>query len=308
MAKTDDTEENKDIHDASTIASVVETANAEDENDTGGESLENQDDSEEEDLEDDDKSKSGDESEDDESDDDDSEEEDKSKKPESAERKFKQFAADDDSKYISNLEKAYENSSAEALRINTEFGQTQRRLDSLMQVVARDPELATRLEKAMSGTSTPDASGTAPAATGGDGSPAPTDNPFLMNAQAEWREKSTKEVETIVEANPELLSDPELNANVKHWMEVFSAEEYKKTGKIMSGGKAMEAAMRHVGFTDKRKKQDDITSKVKDLAAPTRPGKTRKAKPSSAKNVSDSAYKFGELMGVSKEKVEKFAQ
>lgn len=302
MPKPDESSDKSDLDDASKIQSVVENANAEDEKDLSTD--ENQDDEEldEDESNDQDDSSDEDDSEEDDSDDDDDEEEDKSKKKDSVERKFKNLASDDDKEYISNIEKAYENSTAEALRLNTELGNATRRINALMQAVGSDPALAESLNKAMSGQPS--------SGDGGDtnnDSPSPTDNPFLTDAQTQWRQKSAKEVQEILDANPELLSDPEMNTQVRHWMEVFSAEEYKNNKRLMTGGEAMEAAMRYLGVQDKRKKQD-VASAAKNLAAPTRPQSSKKPKTSSGKGVSDAAYKFGELMGVSKESIEKYAQ
>lgn len=299
MPKTDEASIDNEIDDASKIASVVETANAEDEKDTSTDDDEKDTDLDEEDADDASEDSNDDDSEDKKSDDDEDQDESKDDKKTSAERKFKNLASDDDEVYITNIEKAYENSSAEAIRLNTELGNATRRINALMQAVGSDPELADRLNKAMTGSD----------ASSGDGatdSPSPTENPFLVNAQSEWKQKSEREVQEIIDANPELLSDPKINEDVKHWMEVISAEEYKTHKRLMSGGEAMEKAMRMVGVADKRKKQD-VAAAAKDLAAPTRPQSSRKPK-AQAKAVSESAYKFGELMGVSKESVEKYAQ
>lgn len=302
MPKPDEAGIDNELDDASKIQSVVENANAEDEKDLSADDDQNDDDLDEDESNDQDDASDEDDSEDDKSDDDDEEDEDKSKKKDSVERKFKNLASDDDKEYIANIEKAYENSTAEALRLNQELGNTTRRINALMQVVGSDPELADRLNKAMAGQPSSGDDGAK-----GDDSPSPTDNPFLTDAQTQWRQKSAKEVQEILDANPELLSDPELNGQVRHWMEVFSAEEYKNNKRLMTGGEAMEAAMRYLGIDDKRKKQD-VASKAKDLAAPTRPQSSKKPKNNSSKGLSDSAYKFGELMGVSKESIEKYAQ
>jgi len=300
MPKPDETVVNPEEDDATKIQSVVENAQAEDEKIKSDADSDEDEDSDEEDSNDDDDSSDEDDSEDDKSDDDDDKKDDDSKKKESAERKFKNLASDDDGEYISNLEKAYENSSSEAIRLNTELGNTQRRVNALMQAVGSDPELAERLNKAMTGTGSSSGDDDTK-----DAGPAPTDNPFTVNAQTEWQQKSAKEVQEIIDANPELLSDPKLNEDVRHWMEVLSAEEYKKHKRLMTGGEAMEGAMRLLGIADKRSKQD-VASKAKDLAAPSRPQTSKKPK-AQTKGVSDAAYKFGELMGVSKESVDKYA-
>lgn len=293
MPKPDEAGVNDTVDDANKIQSAVENANAEDETDKSADEDENNEDLDEEDSKQEDDSSDDDDSEDEKSDDDDEEDEDKSEKKESAERKFKNLASDDDVVYITNLEKAYENSTAEAMRLNTELGNTQRRVNALMQAVSGDAELAERLNKAIGATDSD---------TGDEPSLA---DPFLEDAKTTWRQKSEKEVQEIIDANPELLSDPKLNSQVRHWMELLSAEEMKVNKKLMSGGEAMEAAMRVLNIKDKRT-APNVASKAKDLAAPARAQTSRKPKTSS-KSVPDAAYKFGELMGVSKEAVEKYA-
>lgn len=302
MPKPDDAVIENELDDADKIQSVVETANAEDEKAKLDGDDESNDDAEEEDLNDDDNSSDEDEPEDEKSDDGDEDEEEKPKKNESVDRKFKNLASDDDAEYIENIEKAYSNSTAEAIRLNTELGSATRRINALMQAVGSDPDLAERLTKAMNGE---DASGSDDG-TNND-APSPTADPFAVHAQTEWKQKSAKEVQEIIDANPELVSDPKLSSNVKHWMEVISAEEYKTNKRLMSGGEAMEAAMRFLGIEDKRTKED-VASATKNQAAPTRPNSSKKPKASTKKGVSDAAYKFGELLGVSKESVDKYAQ
>lgn len=314
MAKDnlDEAEDKNATSDTTRIQSVVETANAEDENDST-EEKDTQDDDSAESADDKSEADSTDENSEDNSDEEDEEEDDaktdkddeskddKKSDKSTGEHKFKQFADEDPQKHISNLEKAYSESSSEAVRLNTELGQQTRRIDALMAAVGKDPDLADKLTKALGGD---DSSSGGDGQ--GDGAPSPATDPFLTAARTDWQEKSEKEVAEIVEANPELVSDPNLNAEVKHWMEVISREEYQKHRKVITGGEAMTRAMKLLNVEDKRSGQK-TASAVKDLAAPTRPRGTRKAKPAS-KDVSDSAYKFGELMGVSREKVEKYAQ
>lgn len=305
MSKTVESDADREVDDATKIQSVVETANAEDEKENeSNDDDQDLEDTDEEDSKDKDDDSAEDDSEEESSDDDDEDEEDKSKDGESAERKFKNLAAKDDAGYISNLEKAYENSSAEAIRLSNEVGQTNRRIDSLLAAVQKDPDLAERLNKAMGNVDMSSSSGN-DNGFGNSDAPAPTDNPFLVDAQTKWEKDSKEQVQEIIDANPELITDPEKNANVRHWMEIFSAEEMRKNKRLLSGGEAMEQAMKHLGIEDNRTKQT-VGSKVKDLAAPTRP-KGSKKKSSKSAPLSDAAYAFADKMGVSKEKVEKFA-
>ena len=154
MPKTDDSGDSKDIQDSQRIQDAVETANTEDEKSTGTEDDKDlKDNADEDDAENSSKdSDNSDDSEDDENDsDDDEEKEDDEKGDDKApvERKFKNLAADDDATYITNIERAYENSSAEGLRLSNELAATNRRVDAIIQAAQKDPDLAKRLTKVL---------------------------------------------------------------------------------------------------------------------------------------------------------------
>jgi hypothetical protein len=297
MPKPDDSGVNDSLKDVDSIRSVVETANAEDEKVKKDPVQENDDDTDEEELGNQD-------SEDDENSEDnpdDEENSDEESDDTNSERKFKNLAADTDKEYISNIEAAYEKSSKEAVRLASEVttiaserDQANRRVEAIMAAAAKDPDLADRLNKVVSGEP-----GT-PSST-----PKPTDDPFTTDARARWREQSAKEVDEILQANPEITTDAQLGKDVKYWMEVFSDQEYQRTGKVISGGEAMTMAMHHLKIEDKRTKQN-VASAAKGLAAPTRPQGARKSKPSKS-NLTDAQYDFGEKMGVSKDTLEKYA-
>lgn len=209
--------------------------------------------------------------------DDDSESGDK-KDPKSG-RKFSQFAGDgSDKAYISNLEEGYKNSSAEAIRIKGELETASGRLDTFMRVVASNPELATAFNKALGD----NGGGAGGSGSGGSGDGESSgdsglENPFVASLQAEWQEKSEKEIQEIIDANPELLTDQELGNKVKKWMGVFSAEYRREhNGRLMSGGAAMLEAMKYLGIEDKREKQNLANGAKKNLTPPRSRGNKAK--------------------------------
>lgn len=283
------------------IKSVVETANAEDENrkkadDSGNddEVIEDDDDdsSNGDDSGDDsgaDDSKKDDDASGDDSGDDDADDDSKSDDSQSGDRKFSQFAGDGtDTAYISNLEKGYDNSSKEAIRLNTELGQATNRIDSIMRAVQADPELATKLNAAMSGAGGSDDDGNSPAPG--------ADNPFIKNLQSEWQEKSETEIAAFIEANPEVATDPQISADVKHWMNVFSNDQFNRTGRLMSGGEAMTAAYRHLGLENKLGKQS-LADGAKKTAAPTRQQGSKKKGTSQNQTFTPEQIAMAQAMG-----------
>lgn len=215
---------------------------------------------------------------DEEEDEDDAESGDK-KKSSKSDRKFSQFTGDgSDKAYISNLEEGYKNSSAEAIRIKGELENATGRLDTFMRVVANNPELATAFNKALGDKGGAGGSGSGSGGSDDDGNSQDDglDNPFIRNLQAEWQEKSEKEIQEFIDANPEVVTDPKISADVKHWMKVFSNDYHERTGKLMSGGDAMAQAFKHLGLEDKREKQNLANGAKKNLTPPRSRGNKAK--------------------------------
>lgn len=215
----------------------------------------------------------GDDSDDSDDDDDDDAESGDKKDPKSG-RKFSQFAGDgSDKAYISNLEEGYKNSSAEAIRLKGEAETAQGRLDTMLRVVAADPTLSKALNDQLNGKG---GSGSGGSGSGENPDGEALRDPFLMSAQTEWQEKSEKEIQEIIDANPEIVSDPDLAGKVKHYMKLFSEDYLAQNKKLMSGGDAMIAAMKHLGIEDKRQKQDLAQGAKKNLTPPRSRGNKAK--------------------------------
>lgn len=266
------------------IKSVVETANAEDEKGkgTGKDGGTDDDDDAGDDAGTDDGSDAADDDNADDTDDgaDDADDDDADDKPagdDQGDRKYTQFKGDGtDDQYISNLEKGYANSSAEAIRLKGERDKSVGQVDAILAAAAKDPDLAKRLNTVLNGNGGGAGDDGAGAGNGTDdkGSGTGTDgnslkNPFVSDLQTRWQETSEKEVAALLDANPELLSDENLGKDVQHWMEVFSNDHFNRTGKLMTGGEAMEQAMKHLGIENKLVKQELANGAKKNLT-PTR--------------------------------------
>lgn len=265
-----------------------------------------EDDATDEDVEDNSEDDSADDdSEDPESDDDDEGDEDDSEDDLTAkERKFKNLAAEDDAGYIKNLENAYGNSTTEAVRLRGLNTELTKQMDSVRLIAQNDPALAERLKTVLG-------EGGSGASTGlGELNPNdqnvidPNEDPFIVHNRTEWQKKSREEVAEILDANPDIATDPEISDNVKHWMEIFANEHYKKNRELMSGGEAMKAAMKHLGIEDEREKQN-VADKVKDLGAPNRRSKGRKPKSTNDGKLTEGMAKFADNLGLDHAKVAK---
>lgn len=307
MAKSDDTEEQKvtgvqDIQDA--LESVID-AEGEDQDELEEEDQDNQDDDDHNDdsEEDDDSDSEEDDSQDDEddSDDDDSDDSDEDDSAgddddSKGERRFSQFKGDgSDEDYLKNLEEGYAKSSTEGQRLSQELKETNRRLEAINRVLSSNPDMAEALRKAM---------GENPQ---GD-SKKKDDNrdPFLRNSEREWREKSEKEAQEFIDANPEVLSDPKVNEDVKKWMRIFSQAELEENDRLMTAGEAMAKAYDYLGLENKMKSKTELASKAKKAAAPTRPQPAKKKSKSTSKEFTDQQLDYARRMGISKEILSKY--
>ena len=269
---TENDQENNTPTGEADIRKVVENANAEDENldDDAGDS--NEDDDEE--LENDgegDESKDDDEEESDDDDDEDNPDDDKKDKSQKSDRKYKQYAGDGtDTSYIQNLEEAHKNSTTEAISLKQQLNQVNGRVDAIMKAAAKDPQLAEGLNKAIKDIGD----------GGDDGASDPTaatDNPFVRSLQAEWSEKSEKEIGDFLGEHPEAVADPEVSKDLKKWINIFSSQYYKDTNKLMSGGEAIKKAWKHLDLDTKFGKQNLAKGAKKTVTPPRSRGSKKKA-------------------------------
>lgn len=223
--------------------------------------------------------------------------------------RFSQFKGDGKQEsYVKNLENGYDESSKEALRIKQErdaaisnAGAFERQVNAIKAAAEKDPEFGRKLLGLLEGSadSAKDLSGTSAV-----DKPADETNPFLKDAQTKWEQQSEKEAKEFVEANPEVVSDPDLNKQVKRWMKLFSEDIYKEEGRLATSGELMKLAYKHLGLEDKRKSKESLVNGMKKTAAPTRPQKKAVAKPQ-AKQFSDKTLSMAQKMGITKERLEK---
>lgn len=311
MSQTKDAEDKKPIDFAAQAKEAVDNAKleakAEDEKALAEEDEDDKDlDSEEEGSDKKDEESADDDSEDDTSDDDEEDDDSEDDKEEPAERKFKNLAAETDAEYIDNLENAYGNSSEEAVRLNRQLGTVNRQVEAIIEAAGKDPDLEKKLMKVLGIEGGNAGSGNADdTSKGGDTSDSKED-PYLVDFKTQKESKNREEIQEILTANPEIDDDPKLRAKVTHWMKIFSDEEFAENKRLMGGGEAMEAAMRHLGIEDKRKKEA-VSDGVKKLGAPARRTKARVKTPKKATGLSEKQLALAAKMGVSREIVEKHA-
>ena len=252
---------------------------------------------------------------DDDSSDDSDDDGDDGKGKQASEFRLSQFKGDKGTseEYIKNLEDGYLNSSQEALRIKDERDSFERQVSAIKAAAGKDPEFG---EKLLSLWKENGGNGDGSQGDGGFGDDKATqssNNPFLVHAETEWNQSNEKSIKDFVDANPEVLTDPKINAEVKRWAKVYTREVYESEKRLITTGEAMQMAYKQLGYADKRNSQQDLVNGMKKNAAPTRPQGAKKKsggnKPSgNTKQFSDLTLTLAEKMGMSKERLVKGAK
>lgn len=249
---------------------------------------------------------------DDDSSDDSDDDDDDTKGKQATEFRLSQFKGKEGTaeEYIKNLEDGYLNSSQEALKIKDERDGFERQVNAIKAAAGKDPEFGEKLLSLLKdngGAGGDDSQGDG--GFGDDKATQTSNNPFLVHAETEWNQKNEKSIKDFVDANPEVLTDPKINAEVKRWARVYTREVYESEKRLITTGEAMEMAYKQMGLADKRQSEQNLVDGMKKNAAPTRPQGAKK-KPTSkkggdTKQFSDLTLTMAEKMGMSKERLVK---
>ena len=250
---------------------------------------------EDETLEDDEDKDEDDKAEEDEGSEDDDEDDESGEKSDEAkfDKRYTQLKGDTPEEYAKSLEEAYNNSSAEAVKLNRELGELKSKVGNILIAAEKNPELAKQLGLSEGETSTtkPDAAK----------STAESYAEQIMNErmETEYKEFTTEhpEVDTDETIRTELLAEVGVQADA-----------YKaRTGKIISMKDALSRAWKVLGYDDNTK--EDLAVKVKEQAGQGRTqGTSSKGKSSGGKKteVSQAALDMAKKMGLSEKDVNKY--
>lgn len=229
--------------------------------------------------------------------------------------RFTQFKGDGNpDTYLKNLEDGYLNSSQEAIRIKDEKDGFERQVNAIKEAAARDPEFGDKLLSLLKqgGQQPPVGSDSKSSQDkGGDsGVSQASDNPFLKDAETKWNAENDKSAKEFTDANPEILTDPKLNSEVKRLMRVFANDVFESEGRLMLAGEAMEKAYRYLGRDVDKKQTQDLVDGMKKNAAPTRPqASSKKASTGNGgkdtKQFSGLTLDIASKMGISKDRLAK---
>lgn len=219
--------------------------------------------------------------------------------------KLSQFKGDGKrGSYTKNLEQGFIDQAQKLNEANDKTELLERQVTAIRQAATKDPEFGRKLVALLDVDGNGNSGGSSQSSDASGGS-LDAEDPFLVDAKTKWKADNDKSTKEFVDANPEVLTDPELNRNVKRLMKQFSEAELRDNKRLMMGGEAMEKAFAYLGLTDKRKANQDLVDGMKGGAAPTRPTRAKKATKSGNKQFSDLTLSFASKMGISQERLKK---
>lgn len=191
----------------------------------------------------------------------DEEPEDKTDEDSTFTKRYTQFKGDSPEEYAKNLEEAYHNSSAEAVRLSREVKEMKTRLDTIAGQVANNPELAEKLNQ------TPASDAIA--------------SPAVAWAEEKLNEEIKKDYADFVDLHPEIETDPTLGEKMEKAISSVIQVTYDTENRRAPLREAMEKAWIILG-KDKEDNQEKLDMAVKDQASmnKTTPA-TAKPKPKS---------------------------
>lgn len=205
--------------------------------------------------------------------------------------------------YTKNIEGAYIEQATQLNDANDRAETFERQVTAIREAANKDPEFGKQLLKLLDVDGNGGSGGDADRGAGGGQSADVAEDPFLTNAKTEWKAKNELNTKEFVDNNPEVMTDPKLNKEVKELMRHFSQMELQKSGRLMMGGEAMEKAYAYLGRDVKTKANQDLVDGLKGDAAPVRPNRPKKSAKGNPKQFSDLTLKMAGNMGISKERL-----
>lgn len=207
------------------------------------------------------------------------------------EKRFTQFTGETPEEYLKQLEDAYQNSSTEGQRLSKEAREAKAQRDKIMAEVAKDPDLAKRLNQMHD----------AESAKEGDEKPtSPFNHPLIGELEEEWNKKATQAVREFEEAHPDFTSDDDLRKEVQEVVGDLADSYYRRTGRMMPMDKALKSAWMMVG-----KEDNDVAGKTKEAAASSSGGTSNKPKEAKSEFTAEQ-LRFAERLGLSEEDLRKY--
>lgn len=229
----------------------------------------------------------------------DDEEEDPADPPKSTVKQFLNDKGEFDQK---KAEKAYIESSKEAVRLNGELEKTTEGYTKLLDALAANPKAAEALFGKDGAKKFLDSRGKSGGAGGdagaGAGSDALDSHPVIQHMQAKMDNDSRKEYDDFVSAHPEAVTDPEKRRLIGDFLklhgQVYRAEH---KGEIPNMKDSLEAAYRYYGWElGTTSKKEDLAIAAKKAAATRSSGNAKKG--GKKNEVSQGEQFFAQKLGV----------
>lgn len=207
------------------------------------------------------------------------------------EKRYTQLKGDTLVEYKDSLEDAYNKSSAEGVRLNTELSDLKSKVGHILAAAEANPDLAKQLGLDESGTST------APANT--------VKSPAETYAEQMMQERMEKEYSEFTTEHPEVDTDDTLRKELLAEVSVQSAAYNARSGKIISMADALNRAWKVLGYDDNSKEK--LAVKAKENASQgTAQGTSAKKKSTTKPEVSEKAMALAKQMGLSEKDVQKY--
>ncbi len=215
--------------------------------------------------------------------------------------RVKQFLNDKGEFDLKRAEKAYVESSKEAVRLNGELESTKEGYTKLLDALATNPKAAEALFGKDGAKKFLESRGKSGGAGGdaGAGSDALDNHPVIQHLQAKMDNDSRKEYDEFVGAHPEAVTDPEKRRLIGEFLklhgQVYRAQH---KGEIPNMKDALEAAYRYHGWElETTSKKEDVAIAAKKAAATRSSGNAKKG--GKKNEVSQGEKFFAQKLGVS---------
>lgn len=209
------------------------------------------------------------------------------------EKAYSQFDVDGSVEgYVKRLERAYQKSSDEAIRLNHQLqgkqatGQQPQPPQQGQQQPAQNQQDTQETNSA----------------------PAQGEDPVLVHMRTQLDQQAEKDLQDFRKENPEIDTDPEIRENVNKYIKFYSHYAYQNEGRLPGMRESLDAAYKHFGYNDN--KEEKVANQAKQNASQPKSGsKAKKGSSGSGdKDLTDEEKAFAQKMGRDPEKVKKQKQ
>lgn len=197
-------------------------------------------------------------------------------------KRFTQFKGETLEEYLSQVEDAYLATSKEGERIHLAQKELQGKYDTIVSIIAKDPEMAKKINEATGDNATP-----------------PTVDPALAYARDNMQKQMETDYNAFVDAHPELESDPQLRQEMLDVVTQFGAIAAQK-GEVLSMADGLRKAWAYLGKDDNEEK---VVSKAKEQAGKPKTQSTNKKSAPKTPQFTDDQLAVAKKMGVTPEQL-----